>query len=305
MTAAVDLVAVARARTALRALAVAHPELTAPAAQERAARWLADPDLEVNMSRKLSTEEDSVQLGIRLPRSLLSALDVEVSRLSALVAPELRGVVNLTRSDAVRTILQRALAPVATSAPSAPAQVPVDAGPSAPVAVPIAAPDLEARVWAALERAAPSTTRLVNLPDLAALVPELAPAAVVAELLRLDAAHRIELRPWSSVDALTPAQRAWCPSGHDGAPLGCARMLAPVAPGDQAPAVQSIAAPAPDLRARFEAAATTDPKRVNNSTASRALETTEVRIRRWRKGGDLPPELAQALTAWLEHEGFE
>lgn len=97
MTDAVDLTAVAHAREALEAIARAHPDLTTEAAHARTARWLHS--LEV-----APMADDSVQLGVRIPRVLLAALDREVSRMNAAVPG-----VEFTRSDAVRAVLTRAL----------------------------------------------------------------------------------------------------------------------------------------------------------------------------------------------------
>ncbi len=111
MTAPVDLVAVRRARDALRALAAAHPELTAAAAQNRAAAWMHDQEHN-EMSRKLNDEQNTEQngaaeqIGVRLPAELLARLDAEAARLSALTAAP------FTRSMVVRSVLARALPPL-------------------------------------------------------------------------------------------------------------------------------------------------------------------------------------------------
>ncbi len=111
MTAPVDLVAVRRARDALRALAAAHPELTAAAAQNRAAAWMHDQEHN-EMSRKLNDEQNTEQngaaeqIGVRLPAELLARLDAEAARLSALTATP------FTRSMVVRSVLARALPPL-------------------------------------------------------------------------------------------------------------------------------------------------------------------------------------------------
>ncbi len=104
MTAAVDLVAVRRAREALRALTAAHPELTAAATRHRAAAWMHDQEHN-EMSRKLNDEQTSTaeQIGVRLPPDLLARLDAEAARLSALTATP------FTRSMVVRSVLARAL----------------------------------------------------------------------------------------------------------------------------------------------------------------------------------------------------
>ena len=102
--AAVDLVAVQRAREALRALARAHPELTTAAAQNRAAAWLHDEEHD-EMSRKLNEQQEGAaeQVGVRLSPELLARLDAEAARLSALTATP------FTRSMVVRAVLSRHL----------------------------------------------------------------------------------------------------------------------------------------------------------------------------------------------------
>jgi hypothetical protein len=97
MTDTVNLTAVAHAREALEAIARAHPDLTTDAAHARTARWL-------HSLEAAPMTDDSVQLGVRIPRALLTALDREVSRMKAAVPG-----VEFTRSDAVRAVLTRAL----------------------------------------------------------------------------------------------------------------------------------------------------------------------------------------------------
>ncbi len=126
MTAAVDLVAVRRAREALRAVAAARPELTVAAARNRAEAWMHNQEHN-QMSRKLNDEQPSTadQIGVRLPAELLARLDAEASRLSALTATP------FTRSMVVRSVLARALPPLdgpSSSTPTPPAAV-TDAAP--------------------------------------------------------------------------------------------------------------------------------------------------------------------------------
>lgn len=126
MTAAVDLVAVRRAREALRAVAAARPELTATATRNRAEAWMHNQEHN-QMSRKLNDEQPSTadQIGVRLPPDLLARLDAEAGRLSALTATP------FTRSMVVRSVLSRALPPLdsaSSSTPTPPAAV-TDAAP--------------------------------------------------------------------------------------------------------------------------------------------------------------------------------
>jgi len=340
---AVDLAAFAQSRAALAALVVTHPELTTPAAQDRAARWLAT-DFEVNMARqKLSDAEDdkTVQLGIKLPKSLLRALDIEVDRLRAQVPAELRAVVKVTinKSDVVRSILERALLPApalpaATSVPADARQPDLFAARPAATSAPVAAPaapvvgaDLEARVFAAIERIADARSHMAHVPDLVRELPDLVPAVLHRALLALDYAGRIELRPWSGARALPESERAWCPPMDDGSPLAMVRLVAAPAAStaerlmlagnvpalsnwgraqaaSRAQATAPAAAPAPDLRARFKAAAAADPKRVSNVAAARAIGSNDRRIGRWLKHEtELSSEETAKLVAWLEGLG--
>ena len=134
MTAAVDLVAVRRAREALRAVAAARPELTATATRNRAEAWMHNQEHN-QMSRKLNDEQNTEQngaaeqIGVRLPAELLARLDAEATRLSALTATP------FTRSMVVRSVLARALPPLdgtssSTPTPPAPAAVPQEAAQS-------------------------------------------------------------------------------------------------------------------------------------------------------------------------------
>jgi len=113
--AAVDLVAVQRARKALRALARAHPELTTAAAQNRAAAWLHDEEHD-EMSRKLNEQQEGAaeQVGVRLSPELLARLDAEAARLAEQTATP------FTRSMVVRAVLSRHLPKL--DAPAAPAR---------------------------------------------------------------------------------------------------------------------------------------------------------------------------------------
>lgn len=110
---AVDLVAVARARTELAALVAAHPELTHPAAQQR----LADALPEIHMPPRLdpTTTDDTTIVGVRMTPEMLRALDAEVARQRA-TNPD----VSIGRSNVLRGIIRRALltAPGASPEPA-------------------------------------------------------------------------------------------------------------------------------------------------------------------------------------------
>ena len=111
---AVDLAAVRSARTALAAIVAEHPELTGATARARLAANLPEiiamKPLDPNASGKART------ITVRLSADLLAALDVEATRLKSLLPGSSIGL-----SDAVRTLLHRALATPSTSAPAAPA----------------------------------------------------------------------------------------------------------------------------------------------------------------------------------------
>ena len=101
---AVDLAAVARARTELAALVVAHPSLTSPEAHARLAAAL--PDLvEPSMPPRLDPESaDTTIVGVRMTDEMLRALDAEVARQRA-ANPD----VSIGRSNVLRGIVRRAL----------------------------------------------------------------------------------------------------------------------------------------------------------------------------------------------------
>lgn len=107
----VDLLAVARARIALRGIAENYPELTAPPARIRlsASLTLLYHHGDTDMTEELTT------FTARVPKSLLEALDREAQRLSDLAegAP-------VSRNAALISVLRRTLAtvPVATVDPS-------------------------------------------------------------------------------------------------------------------------------------------------------------------------------------------
>lgn len=134
---AVDLVAVGVARRALAAIAAEHPELTGPTGPVFYVEHL--PEI-ATMTRRLDPNAtgESTTVGVRLSPQLYSAVDAERVRLAAIVPGSSIGM-----SDAVRSLILRALATpaqTAPAAPAAPAPVPVVASPAAPVAPPPVAP---------------------------------------------------------------------------------------------------------------------------------------------------------------------
>jgi hypothetical protein len=111
---AIDLAAVARARTALRALVVAHPELARPAAMVRLRVYLHRDDTGYILYDTTMSDE-TITFTARLPHSLIKLLDAEAKRLG-----DLAGGITVSRNDALRVTLQRALT---TAPPVAPAPV--------------------------------------------------------------------------------------------------------------------------------------------------------------------------------------
>ena len=110
----VDFAAVAHERDAMADTARLYPELLTPDARERCERYLEGEHV-----KRLDPDSDkSIQLGIRIPASLLTAIDAEVSRLNSL-APG----VSFNRSDAVRSILTSTLRPVAPGTPAPPSRL--------------------------------------------------------------------------------------------------------------------------------------------------------------------------------------
>ena len=134
--AAVDLAAVRTARRALAAIAAEHPELTSATAHARLAEHL--PEIIAMKSLDSNATGAARTITVRLPADLLAALAAERDRLIAIMPRSSIGL-----SDAVRSLLDYALAARAQTAPAAPAApspVPVVASPAAPVAPPPVAP---------------------------------------------------------------------------------------------------------------------------------------------------------------------
>lgn len=143
--AAVDLAAVRSARTALAAIVAEHPELTGATARARLAANL--PEIIAMKPLDPNATGAARTITVRLSADLIARLEAERDRLAALVPGSSLGL-----SDAVRSLIHRALAMPSTSAP-APSPAPA---PSRPIV---------ARVEAAQRRAAEVAERLRALRD--------------------------------------------------------------------------------------------------------------------------------------------
>ena len=111
---AVDLAAVRSARSALAAIVAEHPELTGAAARARLAANLSEI---IAMKPLDPTATGAARtITVRLSADLIARLEAERDRLAALVPGSSLGL-----SDAVRSLIHRALATPSTSAPAAPA----------------------------------------------------------------------------------------------------------------------------------------------------------------------------------------
>jgi hypothetical protein len=197
VTAAVDLMAVARARAELAALVAAHPELTSPAARARLGDAL--PDLmEPTMSKSLDPNHTpgkgpSKTIGVRLTPDLLAAVEVETARLRVLAPGTTFGL-----SDGVRSLILRALSaapsqPVA--APSAPEEPPLVRAPSMP---PRRATMPPARASVRPPPSMPPPRVPVDLVAAVAQVPEAdAPTPYDAVRARYLAARSADPKAWS------------------------------------------------------------------------------------------------------------
>ena len=128
---AIDLPAVRAARAQLAAIVAAHPELTHPSAHARLTANLSEI---ATMSRRLDPNATgaSTTVGVRLSPQLLKAVEAERDRLAGLVPGSTIGL-----SDAVRSLILRAIATPSTIAPAAP----VAPAPVRPVVVVAPAPD--------------------------------------------------------------------------------------------------------------------------------------------------------------------
>lgn len=93
----VDLVAVRAARARLDALVRDHPELRGPRGADNIDGWMKTLEEDEQMA-------DTEQVAFRLPKDLVKRLDDFVARMSA-AQPGM----NVTRTDAVRVLLVRAL----------------------------------------------------------------------------------------------------------------------------------------------------------------------------------------------------
>ena len=201
--AAVDLVAVQRAREALRALARAHPELTTAAAQDRAAAWLHDEEHD-EMSRKLNEQQEGAaeQVGVRLSPELLARLDAEAARLAEQTATP------FTRSMVVRAVLSRHLPKL--DAPAAPARGSATPRSTSPSSTRSTSPSSKARAQTTAAATEEHVTEGDEEHDAPARQPAFTFAAddhdarneahaegARAELLRAELSALIEMRGWS------------------------------------------------------------------------------------------------------------
>ncbi len=131
MTNVIDLPAVARVRTALRATVTKHPELCSPEASERLANWLHTLEENDTVAPRLDPNNaTSIPLAVRLTQRLADALDAEVNRLRAM-HPGL----TFTRSDVARAALLQRFCPEATAPVATPPAVLEASAPKVPPAV--------------------------------------------------------------------------------------------------------------------------------------------------------------------------
>ena len=118
---AVDLAAVRSARSALAAIVAEHPELTGAAARARLAANLSEI---IAMKPLDPTATGAARtITVRLSADLIARLEAERDRLAALVPGSSLGL-----SDAVRSLIHRALATPSTASP-APSPAPAPARP--------------------------------------------------------------------------------------------------------------------------------------------------------------------------------
>lgn len=111
-TGPVDELAVRAALRRLDELVVRHPELTGSRGEDNVAAWVAtlDDNEKGQMTMTPRSTDEGVQLAFRIPKTLIARIDRHAERLSK-ANPGLE----FTRSDAVRTLLTRALDEVETS----------------------------------------------------------------------------------------------------------------------------------------------------------------------------------------------
>lgn len=244
------------------------------------------------MSAKVDPNEETIQMGVRIPKSLAGALDAEAKRLEA-QHPGLR----FTRSEVARAVLTRVLllqAPVVDPTPPAPAVAnptpPKAPAPARQPALPVVAPAKQT-----LEQAVIAALKAVEAPgiggelamDLAAVVRALEAQghqreAINAELLRLGTAGVLELMPDSGGGNERKEDRAIVPrapnlpDGRPGDPLLTAMWKA--RPVDPSPAHDPDA-----LRVRFREALRLKKTSINKSAEPAGCSTTP--LRRWLNDG--------------------
>lgn len=173
MTNVIDLPAVARVRTALRATVTKHPELCSPEASERLANWLHTLEENDTVAPRLDPNNaTSIPLAVRLTQRLADALDAEVNRLRAM-HPGL----TFTRSDVARAALLQRFCPEATAPVATPPAVLEASAPK----VQHAPPEV-LEVPAQVERAPSPPMPMVPAPQLALVMPQ-APEVPTAAVL--------------------------------------------------------------------------------------------------------------------------
>lgn len=237
------------------------------------------------MSAKVDPNEETIQMGVRIPKSLADALDAESARLEA----QLPGH-RFTRSDVARAVLMRALllqAPVVDPTPPTPAAAPPKPArqPTLPTVAP-AKQTLEQAVIAALKAVEkPAETGGELVMDLATVVRDLEAQgrqreAINAELLRLGTAgvaQVLELIPDSGYGDELKEDRAIVPRRMgDGVPFLKAHWKA--RPADPPTEQDSDA-----LRVRFREALRLKKTSINKSAEPAGCSTTP--LRRWLNDG--------------------
>ena len=178
------------------------------------------------MSAKVDPNEETIQMGVRIPKSLAGALDAEAKRLEA-QHPGLR----FTRSEVARAVLTRVLllqAPVVVdpTPPKAEAPAPPPPARKAP-AKPVVAPaplTFEQTVIAALKDVEKAETGGTLVMEVAAVVRALEAQGhsrvdVHAELERLDKAGVLKLMPDAGGGNELKEDRPFCPVSIQGQTL--------------------------------------------------------------------------------------
>lgn len=193
---AVDLAAVRSARTALAAIVAEHPELTGATARAR----LADNLSEIIAMKPLDPNATGAArtITVRLSADLIARLEAERDRLAALVPGSSLGL-----SDAVRSLIHRALATPSTASP-APSPAPAPARPVVARVEAGEAPAVDPRqlpLLAPVSPAQPKRTRRAA-PELVDVEAAQRRAAEVAERLRA-------LRDAEAASGVPAGSRQW------------------------------------------------------------------------------------------------